>query len=170
MAVADAVCRITKQFEGGSIKCGNYWEGLQYGPVRLQLVSQTGGEDKAYKPTTGFDFGMAASTTPRDEGGEPDKPVSHIKRVFHVTHKDYPDAKPREVVQIQCVSWPDFDVPHSADVLLSLIRQVDASFCDMFGSASNLDRQQVPPVLVHCMPISFSIGLLPRYDLVLDRN
>lgn len=116
--------------------------------MRLKLVSQTGGEDQKHEATTGFDFGTAAST-PREQA---DKPVSNIKRVFRVTHDGHPDAAPREVVQIQCVSWPDFNVPESADVLLSLIREVDAAFCHLFGAVQNLDRQNEPPVLVHCEP------------------
>lgn len=148
--------RITKQFEGGSIKCGNYWEAKQYGPLHVTQISQTGGDDKTHSASTGFDFGMAASTPVTKEAA-----VSHIKRVFKVTNDDHPEAKPREIVQIQCVSWPDFDVPESADVLLSLIRDVDAAFCDMYGSAQNQDRQEEPPVLVHCEYLRGALDLLP---------
>jgi protein-tyrosine phosphatase len=137
--------RITKQFEGGSIKCGNYWEAQKYGPVRVDQVSQSGGEDKGHQASTGFDFGMAAAT-PETKGA----PASHIKRVFRVTNDDHPEAEARTIVQIQCVSWPDFDVPESADVLLNLIREVDTAFAEIFGAAQNLDRQEEPPVLVHC--------------------
>jgi len=137
-------CRITKQFEGGSIKCGNYWEDKQYGPLRVHQVSHSGGEDKGQTATTGFDFGMAAST-PKTKDTEQ---AAHIKRVFEVSNDDHPEAAPRKITQIQCVSWPDFDVPESADVLLDLIRDVDEAFVDVYGSGK--DRQEEPPVLVHC--------------------
>lgn len=137
--------RLTKQFEGGSIKCGNYWEDKQYGPVHLKLVSQTGGDDKVAAPT-GFDFGFS-DKTPSGNSGEA---ASHIKRTFHVTHDNHPEATPREIVQIQCVSWPDFDVPEEADVLLSLIRQVDEEYSKAHAVALDSNRQQDPPVLVHC--------------------
>jgi protein tyrosine phosphatase len=138
--------RITKQFEGGSIKCGNYWEESKYGPIRINQISQTGGDDQTQTATTGFDFGMAAST-PKTADTEQ---ASHIKRVFEVTHDNHPEASPRKIVQIQCVSWPDFDVPESADVLLDLIRDVDEAFGEIYGTVKNLDRQEEPPVLVHC--------------------
>jgi protein tyrosine phosphatase len=140
------ICRITKQFEGGSVKCGNYWEDKRYGPIRVHQVSQTGGEDKGQTANAGFDFGMAAATP---QTTDTEKAV-HIKRVFEVTNKDHPEAAPRKVTQIQCVSWPDFDVPESADVLLDLISDVDEAFKDIYGSSRNSERQDEPPILVHC--------------------
>lgn len=137
---------MTKQFEGGSIKCGNYWEDQRYGPVHLKLVSQTGGDDQRYTAPSGFDFGFA-DKTPTEQ---PEKAATHIKRTFQVTHDNHPEATPRQIVQIQCVSWPDFDVPESADVLLSLLRQVDEEYSKAHGVAPDSNRQQNPPVLVHC--------------------
>jgi hypothetical protein len=146
--------RITKQFEGGSIKCGNYWEDKKYGPIRVHQVSQTGGEDKTQTANTGFDFGMAATTPKSTETERP----AHIQRVFEVTNDDHPESAPRKIIQIQCVSWPDFDVPESADVLLDLIRDVDHAFVDVYGSARNAQREDEPPVLVHCESLMIAGG------------
>ena len=143
---AGLIYRITKQFEGGSVKCGNYWEDKKYGPIRVQQVSQTGGEDKGQTANAGFDFGMAASTP---QTTDTEKAV-HIKRTFEVTNDDHPESAPRKITQIQCVSWPDFDVPESADVLLDLISDVDEAFKDIYGSSRNTERQDEPPILVHC--------------------
>ncbi len=135
--------RLTKQYEGGLCKCGNYWEEEKYGSLRLQLVSQTGGDDIKPQATTGFDFGVAAQP-PQSVG--PDE-MENIKRVFMLSHDSRPDS-PRMVVQIQCTAWPDFDVPDSPEVLMSLMRDVDGACEDLCGDVD--DRQNQPPVLVHC--------------------
>jgi len=88
-----------------------------------------------------------ATATPKSKDTEK---AAHIKRVFEVTNDDHPESAPRKITQIQCVSWPDFDVPESADVLLDLIADVDEAFKDIYGASRNADRQDQPPILVHC--------------------
>lgn len=88
--------------------------------------------------------------------GNDTEQAAHIKRVFEVTNDDHPEAAPRKITQIQCVSWPDFDVPESADVLLDLIGDVDEAFKDIYGSSRNAERQDEPPILVHCESASYS--------------
>lgn len=136
--------RLTKQFEGGLIKCGNYWEDQQYGHLRLQVLSQTGGEDKLQHATTGFDFGVAAMPA---HSADPDK-AENIKRVFLLSRDNDP-GPPRKVVQIQCTAWPDFDVPDTPETLLSLIKDVDSSYEELRGVDAT-DRGYQSPVLVHC--------------------
>lgn len=149
---------ITKQFEGGLIKCGNYWGEERYGHIKLQLVSQSGGEDNALPAAnSGFDFGTAgaipkSSTFP--QGSD-----SNIKRVFLVSRDDKPDQPPRKVVQLQCIGWPDFDVPEKPDTLLKLIQEVNDAACEARpeGCYRKVDE---PPVLVHCKYCSFSARLV----------
>ena len=129
------------------MKCGNYWQSQSYGSIQLKLVSQTGGEDHITGAHTGFDFGSAAATP------QPHSPTN-IKRIFQVSHAK--GGPPRMVVQFQCVSWPDFDVPESSETLLSLIRDVDGAVDEMEGSDCCDDRTEVPPVLVHCEPDTHS--------------
>lgn len=118
--------------------------------MRLQLISQTGGEDAVDSGgTTGFHFG---SHTKSDTA--PSSDVENIKRVFLLRHDGRPMDPPRKIVQIQCVTWPDFDVPQSPDILLNLIKDVDSAM-DEIPSKANMrdsrdDRQSKPPVLVHC--------------------
>lgn len=133
------------------IKCGKYWDEQRYGDLRLQLVSQTGGEDVASGATTGFDFGSHSNEFTSEE---------NIKRVFKLSNVKYPEQGTRTVTQIQCVSWPDFDVPDSPDVLLGLMRDVDKAVEELCGC--NEDRCSVPPVLVHC---SAGIGRTGSYIL-----
>ena len=37
---------LTKQFEGGNVKCGKYWPGGQYGPYQLRHVSTSGAKEE----------------------------------------------------------------------------------------------------------------------------
>jgi protein-tyrosine phosphatase len=128
---------------------------MQYGDLRLQFVSQTGGDDKALGASAGFDFGVAA-LAPQAES---DRPQTNIKRTFKLWHKDSP-ANVRTVSQIQCVAWPDFDVPESPEILLRLMCDVDEAVEELCGGG--VDRCSIPPVLVHC---SAGIGRTGSYIL-----
>ncbi len=134
------LCRLTKQFEGGAIKCGDYWTEGEYGPYKLQLISTEGGEDLMEKSVSGFTF-FSANDPPLN-----DNPT--IKRSFLLTKLDHPDTSARKITQMQCVSWPDFDVPSSPATLLSLVKEVDKAVASSAAEALTGDQQ--PPVLVHC--------------------
>lgn len=129
------IVMLTKQLEGGSIKCGSYWTGGQYGPLKLELISSEGGSDHVEQAQTGFDFGSDKSAAAAS--------APNIKRIFSLTNTFEPDAAPRKITQIQCVSWPDFDVPEDPRVLLNLIKEVDAV-------VEETQVEKKPPVLVHC--------------------
>ena len=105
------------------IKCGSYWTESSYGPLRLKLVSSTGGtgveSDTIVKPSSqsgGF-FGFQP---PTPKGARP----RQIKRIFELRHTKYPRAGPRKVVQIQYLEWPDMNVPDDAKGVLSLVSKV----------------------------------------------
>ncbi|CAK9780732.1 unnamed protein product [Cutaneotrichosporon oleaginosum] len=150
------IVMLTKQFEGGLLKCGNYWQEQQYGDLNLRLVSQTGGEDEVeQKPTTGFDFGAAAAA-PSRRGG-------NIHRTFELRHNACLDQPPRVVTQIQCVDWPDFDIPESPEILLNLMKEVDSVVAKTGLTGCGEDRCEFPPVVVHC---SAGVGRTGSYILV----
>ncbi|KAJ9121500.1 hypothetical protein QFC22_002117 [Naganishia vaughanmartiniae] len=149
----DVIVMLTKQFEGGAIKCGSYWTDGTYGPLHLQLLSTTGGEDEQEKAVSGFNFHVG---TDRPASGMP-----NIHRVFLLTHDGYPDVPPRKITQIQCVSWPDFDVPEDPHTLLGLVKEVDQASEEMAADAD--DREHKPPVLVHC---SAGVGRTGSYIVV----
>ncbi|WWC89099.1 uncharacterized protein L201_004017 [Kwoniella dendrophila CBS 6074] len=159
------IVMITKQFEGGLIKCGNYWGSSSYGSLQLQLVSQSGGEDQAHQPTTGFDFGPAA-VTPRSSSFPTGK-ERNIKRVFRLSNSDQPMEPPRTIVQIQCIGWPDFDVPETPETLFHLIKDVDIAVEESEPSGRS-DRSDQPPVLVHCSAGVGRTGSFIVVDAVLD--
>jgi protein tyrosine phosphatase len=144
--------RLTKQYEGGLLKCGNYWEDARYGPLKLELVSQTGGED--LKPSaneaSGFDFGTQIKATKENSTvGETTGAPVNIKRHFMLSRVDRPNIPPRPITQIQCTAWPDFDVPESPEVLCTLIKDVDQAGLES-DEQSSKDGAERPPVLVHC--------------------
>ncbi|WWC94473.1 hypothetical protein V866_001319 [Kwoniella sp. B9012] len=159
------IVMITKQFEGGLIKCGNYWGDKAYGSLHLHVVSQTGGEDQVQQPTTGFDFGPAAST-PRSTSFPTGK-ERNIKRVFKLTNHDEPDEPPRTIVQIQCIGWPDFDVPETPETLFNLIKDVDNAV-EESETVGRDDRSNQPPVLVHCSAGVGRTGSFIIVDAILD--
>ena len=150
------IVMLTRQYEGGTLKCGNYWEEEAYGPIRLRLVSKTEGEDK--KPdlsnVSGFDFGAASGSSREDV-------PQNIKRTFSLSREDR-EEPPRTVVQIQCCAWPDFDVPDSPRVLLDLLKDVDAATSQTQKQEAN-ELSEHRPVLVHC-----ECGL--PIDLLTDTN
>jgi protein tyrosine phosphatase len=140
---------LTKQFEGGLLKCGNYWKDGEYGALRLKIISQAGGEDAVQQGSTGFDFRVA--TSPEVGNVVSEAHIPNITRVFELTHTGHPSAAPRRITQIQCISWPDFDVPEQPDTLLNLIKEVDEAMDSVPTTrTSEDDRQSMPPLLVHC--------------------
>lgn len=156
----NVIVMLTKQFEGGSIKCGTYWTDGQYGPLRLELIA-TEGEKEGSHPVGAADFGFP---TIDDNNGSASSETSNIKRVFELSHADYPDVAPRKLVQIQCVSWPDFDVPDDPRVLLNLCKEVDATVDELSADSDG----QKPPVLVHCSAGIGRTGSFIVVDAVLE--
>src|SRR6478609_9326531 len=103
------------------------------------MVSCEGGDDVAEKAVSGFNFFSAH-----------DKPKENptIKRTFLLSNKHHPEAPSHKITQMQCVAWPDFDVPSSPSTLLALVKDVDAAVVASAEEARVQERQ--PPVLVHC--------------------
>ncbi|KAL1411615.1 hypothetical protein Q8F55_002579 [Vanrija albida] len=151
------IVMLTKQYEAGLLKCGKYWDTQQYGDLNLQMVSETGGDDNHQAPT-GFNF-----EAPQQAGSANSAVLPNIKRTFKLWHNGQKDQPPRTITQIQCVEWPDWDVPDSPEVLLNLMRDVDKAVCEQSSFADATDRCDYPPVLVHC---SAGVGRTGSYILV----
>lgn len=151
--MTDPFGRLTKQFEGGSVKCGNYWQDQDYGSIHIRLEAQSGGEEEKAPnaASSGFDFGPAA----RNPEDEKNAAAGNIRRVFSIYRDDKPDEPPRKVVHIQCTSWPDFDVPDSPEILLDLMEDVDQASKET-ATTNTEEKADQPPVLVHCESSSVS--------------
>lgn len=120
---------LTREMEGMTIKCGNYWSDSVYGPLRLSLVSTTAAESNTSRDPTNPSKSEAPSFFPvqTTSSAAPEQTSSEetIKRVFHLSHTAYPQLPPRRVVQLQYLAWPDFNVPNDSWGLLKLIKQVE---------------------------------------------
>lgn len=154
---------MTKQFEGGLVKCGNYWQETNYGPLHLKLDSQAGGEDHGRPANSGFDFGVPDAPAPNHSTSDSS---SNIRRTFILSNDNHPDDPPRHIVQLQCVSWPDFDVPTSPDVLLGLINDVGVARTETINPGEGGEEDQ--PVLIHCSAGIGRTGSFILVDAILD--
>ena len=150
-----SILRLTKQYEGGMIKCGNYWEDQTYGSLLVHLDSQTGGEDERPAEISGFNFFPTEKTFDKASRPGSDGEVENIHRTFTLSKKS---GDSRKVVQVQCTLWPDFDVPESPDVLLNLLRDVNNATAEARVGQDATANQ--PPILVHCESPLFVASLV----------
>ena len=129
---------LTREVEGATIKCGAYWVGTAFGPLRLRLVSlETPPASADQRPSSAGFFPQlsvpSSRQIPHSAGSKrchrpqhyTTDPRETVKRVFELTHTDYPDAKPRKIVQFQYLGWQDMNVPDDPRGLLGLIKQVE---------------------------------------------
>ncbi|KAK7064747.1 hypothetical protein R3P38DRAFT_57069 [Favolaschia claudopus] len=147
------VVMLTREVEGALIKCGAYWKSGTYGPLRVELLgcaaegcrgecphcsTQAGAE-----PESGGFFSSVQShhplpppqstipTTPLSPRSGPLLPAQPkvpsgqlIKRTLRLTHAGYPSARPRKIVQLHYLGWPDMNVPNDATGVLGLVWEV----------------------------------------------
>lgn len=119
------IVMLTREVESALVKCGNYWNEGQYGPLRLKLVSNSDTPERERRRresemSSGFFNVPQARAAAKDEQEEPT-----IRRVFELTHTGHPDAPPRVITQLQYLNWPDLDVPKDPRGLLQLMQEVD---------------------------------------------
>jgi tyrosine-protein phosphatase 2/3 len=149
---------LTKQWEGGSIKCGRYWADGQYGPFRLRCLHREGSEEEE-DPGGGSFFGVKSD---RRSLSVDDGHNHTIRRVFELSHTGCPDEKARTVTQLQYLGWPDMDVPASPKSLLKLMWDVNK-----LAEASR-DEKGAKPILLHCSAGVGRTGAFIMIDAVLD--
>jgi hypothetical protein len=90
---------LTREVEGSTIKCGNYWSDEKFGPLRLKLLEVTGAMDeyeKSDRRVPGDPFFPYVSKTPMAHpetgsgNGESSSPPSTVKRVLELSHTGFP--------------------------------------------------------------------------------
>ena len=136
---------LTREVEGAMVKCGSYWTDTDFGPLRLKLVSTEGLAPPDELPHTAH----PTSSSQAPVTSSKPKPLPHsasgsgvpkryrrnhhyrtkrseiVKRTFELIHTGYPEAKPRKIVHLQYLEWPDMTVPDDPRGVLGLIKQVD---------------------------------------------
>ena len=168
---------LTKQFEGGNVKCGKYWSDGQYGPYQLRHVSTSGAkeeEDPGSLGCGGSDGGGGFfNLNPQDsKENKPEVDDIHnytICRKFELRHAAYPHKKPRIITQMQYLGWPDMNVPENPKSFLRFMQQVD-ELVDRSHTEpdSDDDSKKNRPALLHCSAGVGRTGAFIVIDAVLD--
>ncbi|KAF8609826.1 hypothetical protein BDV93DRAFT_154752 [Ceratobasidium sp. AG-I] len=159
------IVMLTRQVEGNQLKCGDYWSGTQYGPLRLQLIATEGGQEEVTQ-VTGFDFGQPAKKT------HPEDDPTTIRRTFALSHTERPQEPPRKIVQFQYLAWLDMNVPETPTGLLELVKDVrdaanEADRSLQAEAAPGVEPEKCP-VLVHCSAGVGRTGSFVAIDAILD--
>lgn len=125
---------LTREVEGSTTKCGNYWSGEKFGPLRLKLLEVSGAiaeYEKLDRRSPGDTFFSSVSQAPiapcETDSSHCDGscPPSTVKRILELSHTSFPDLGPRRIVQFQYLDWPDLNVPNDTLGVLELIRAVE---------------------------------------------
>ena len=126
------IVMLTREVEGSTVKCGNYWSGENFGPFRLKLVEVTGAVDEYEKSDrrapgdSSFPFMYKGRTAPAESSsGNGSSAQSTVKRVLELSHTSFSHLPPRRIVQFQYLDWPDLNVPNDTLGVLELIREVE---------------------------------------------
>jgi tyrosine-protein phosphatase 2/3 len=123
---------LTREVEGSTVKCGNYWSGEKFGPLRLKLLEVTGAIDK-YEKSDRRATGDCFFPFESNDGAAPSGPEpgnggflrSTVKRVLQLSHSGFSHLPPRRIVQFQYLDWPDLNIPSDTAGVLELIREVE---------------------------------------------
>ena len=125
---------LTREVEGSTTKCGNYWSAEKFGPLRLRLLEVSGAIEEYEKSDhraasdTFFPSMSKAPVVPSETDSshcDGRCPPSTVMRILELSHTSFPDLGPRRIVQFQYLDWPDLNVPGDTLGLLELIRTVE---------------------------------------------
>jgi len=157
------IVMLTAEKEGGQVKAHNYWSDKQYGPIRLEFLSEKRASldpakikrHRQQRPSVGNRKSTDGTTLARidttsDNGTKDDQPYVIVRKLA-LRHEGYPFERMREITQLQYSSWPDFGAPAHPAHLLGLVEQCDAVVRSTTHSEiSEPDPPEAPPIVVHC--------------------
>lgn len=127
---------LTAQSEGGQLKCHPYWNGREYGPIKLRPLSEkkvsldidkhkstpvaSSGQAEAGRRRANTATVLGSANPPPPAPAQAETPYVVIRK-FALSHSSHPFAPMREVTHLDYPSWPDFGVPAQPSHLLALV-------------------------------------------------
>lgn len=175
------IVMLTAMNENGQIKCHSYWDSTDYGPMKLQKISErrVSLDHKRHPASTERrDSGRRRANTSIEtnppETTTPQEPPHAIVRKFKLSHSAHPFSPIREITQVHFAAWPDFGTPTSPSQVLTLIELINqlhrASESPVLSTRfSDPENDESPrPMLVHCSAGCGRTGTFCTIDSVLD--
>jgi protein tyrosine phosphatase len=170
---------LTAEKEGGQLKCHPYWNSNNYGPLKLNALSEKKvslDPTQHRKPAERHDSGRRRAMTSSESAPPPIQAEQPhvVVRKFSLSHDAHPFSPMREITQVHYSSWPDFGAPASASQLLSLvelsnqIQRASTSATQSPRSSDPENDQNVRPMLVHCSAGCGRTGTFCTVDSVID--
>jgi protein-tyrosine phosphatase len=135
------IVMLTAEEEGGQLKCHSYWQGREFGPIRLKPLSEKKVSldmDKymsnpvSSSPHLGnLESGRRRANTATKIDSTGNAPLQQaqsqsdahyvIIRKFAMSHAAHPFEPIREITHLHYPSWPDFGTPAQPSHLLALV-------------------------------------------------
>ncbi|KAK6418649.1 hypothetical protein LTR81_008110 [Elasticomyces elasticus] len=176
------IVMLTAEKEGAQVKAHNYWDQRQYGPLRLEFLSEKRAsldmariqahQQKRPAPVKRVSSRLNQPKPPLAtmDAKEHDEQPYVIVRRFTLSHERHPFEPMREVTQLQYSSWPDFGAPAHPAHLLGLVEQTDAVVRSTSKSHGSKDPEPANerPVMVHCSAGCGRTGTFCTVDSVID--
>ena len=174
---------LTAEKEGAQVKAHNYWSERQYGPLRLEMLSEKRASldpvriyrakhrpNGPRRSSTNPANIPLAPTDPKEEkmGAQGEQPYVTVRK-FTLSHENFPFERMREITQLQYSHWPDFGAPAHPAHLLGLVEQTDAvvRVTDKVHSGEPMPPGH-RPILVHCSAGCGRTGTFCTVDSVID--
>jgi len=169
---------LTAEKEGGQVKAHNYWSDKQYGPMRLEFLSEKRASldpvkirSHRQRPSLGTKKSTDGPSLARLDpptADNTDQPFVIVRKLA-LSHEGYPFERMREVTQLQYSNWPDFGAPAHPAHLLGLVEQCDAVVRQATSrNHSEPDPANAPPIVVHCSAGCGRTGTFCTVDTVID--
>ncbi|GKT56341.1 protein-tyrosine phosphatase [Colletotrichum tofieldiae] len=153
------VVMLTAESEGGQLKCHPYWQGRDFGSIKLKPLSEkkvsldfdrhrTNQGSSAPSAAAAAEAGRRRANTTTTLGGsnaaaspmpaQGETPYVIIRK-FALSHASHPFAPMREITHLHYPSWPDFGAPAQPSHLLALVEMANV----MQRSARPVDTSSV---------------------------